>query len=113
MKLFHPNEKKDSDPFLFYTTIHERRNPISADTVARFFNIYAKKAHEKCAETPEHIHPPMLRHTRAMPLYRNGMPMIGYVSLQVYAKWLFRGFLVDTYYFQYVADFLEITFDSA
>ena len=76
MKLFHPNEKKDSDQFLFYTTIHERRNPISTDTVARFFNIYAKKAHEKCAETPEHIHPHMLRHTRAMHLYRNGMPMM-------------------------------------
>lgn len=76
MKLFHPNEKKDSEQLLFYTTIHEQHNPLSPDTVARFFNIYAKKAHNECAEIPEHIHPHMLRHTRAMHLYRNGMPMV-------------------------------------
>ena len=76
MRLFHPNEKKDSEQLLFYTTIHEQHNPLSPDTVARFFNIYAKKAHNECAEIPEHIHPHMLRHTRAMHLYRNGMPMV-------------------------------------
>ena len=29
-----------------------------------------------CPEVPEHIHPHMMRHTRAMHLYQSGMPMV-------------------------------------
>lgn len=36
---------------------------------------YAKSAREKCTEVPERVHPHLFRHTRAMDLYRAGMPL--------------------------------------
>ena len=48
---------------------------MSADTVALFMKKYGDAALEKCSDMPEHIHPHMLRHTRAMHLYRQGMPI--------------------------------------
>ena len=49
---------------------------MSADTVALFLKKYGKMAHHSCPEIPAHIHAHMLRHTRAMHLYHQGMPMM-------------------------------------
>lgn len=46
------------------------------DTVAAFFAKYGSMAKAVCQEVPEHIHPHMMRHTRAMHLYQSGMPMV-------------------------------------
>lgn len=45
-------------------------------TVAAFFAKYGSMAKAVCQEVPEHIHPHMMRHTRAMHLYQSGMPMV-------------------------------------
>lgn len=76
MKVFHPNESADSTKNIFYTIIHGMQQPMSSDTVARFLQKYADAARLVCQEVPNHVHPHMIRHTRAMHLYRQGMPMM-------------------------------------
>lgn len=73
---FHPGEDDHSEALLFYTVIHGAQQKMSPDTVAAFFVKYGKTAKAACPEVPEHIHPHMIRHTRAMHLYQSGMPMV-------------------------------------
>lgn len=75
LKKFHPDEPADSERYVFYTVIHGSQNRMSHDNAADFIKRYGLMAVQKCAEMPEHLHPHMLRHTRAMHLYRNGMPL--------------------------------------
>ncbi len=63
------------DEYLFYTVIHGIRQPMSADCVARFMQIYGETARQECPEVPLRVHPHQLRHTRAIHYYRNGMPL--------------------------------------
>lgn len=75
MGTFFSDGLQNDDAFLFYTTIHGSRQPLSADTVALFLHKYGDSARLRCPEIPSSIHPHMLRHTRAMHLYREGLPM--------------------------------------
>jgi site-specific recombinase XerD len=75
LQKFHQSETLQSDKLLFYTTIHDVQQPMSADTVALFLKKYALMARKDCLEVPEKIHPHMLRHTRAMHLYQQKMPL--------------------------------------
>jgi site-specific recombinase XerD len=75
LKAFHKNASLKSTDYLFYTIIHNHKNKMSPDTVALFMSKYGKLSKEKHPEMPSHIHPHMLRHTRAIHLYRNGMPL--------------------------------------
>ena len=45
-------------------------------------NIYADLAREKCPDIPEHVHPHLWRHSRAMHLYQHGM------DLTLISQWL-------------------------
>jgi len=76
LKEFHPVSSRQSDDLLFYTVIHDKRNPMSADTVSVFMKKYGEKARALCPEFPSNITPHMMRHTRAMHFYREGMPRI-------------------------------------
>src|SRR5262249_55437296 len=58
----HRDEPASSDAFVFFTTIHGQRQPVSADTVAAFLNAYAQSAGATCPEMPKRVHPHMLRH---------------------------------------------------
>jgi len=91
---FHHVHHTVSGDFLFYTTIHGRRNQMSPDNAAYFMKKYGQAAKLKCPEVPVRVHPHQLRHTRAIHLYRGGMPLallsefLGHVSIsttQVYA----------------------------
>jgi site-specific recombinase XerD len=88
LKTFHPDHTPQSDEFLFYTIIHNTRHPLSADTVAAFMKKYGEMARQTCPEVPERVHPHMMRHTRAMHYYHEGMPLImlaeilGHVDIQ-------------------------------
>jgi site-specific recombinase XerD len=75
LSVFHENTDTSSDAFVFYTVIHGNTNALSPDTVERFMQQYGENAQKDCNEIPIHIHPHMLRHTRAIHLYRNGMPL--------------------------------------
>jgi len=76
LQQFHCGASPDSDAYVFYTTSHGTRQPMSHDTAAAFIKLYGESAGQACPEMPEHVHPHMLRHTRAMHLYRQGMPMV-------------------------------------
>lgn len=76
LKKFHPHETAGSEAPLFYTVIHGTQQRMSPDPVAAFLNKYGKMAALKCTEVPPHIRPHMLRHSRAMNLYRAGMPLV-------------------------------------
>lgn len=73
-----------ADPLelLFYTDRKGIRSQMSADNVEKFIAKYASMAHSVFPEVPGHIYPHMWRHSRAMHLYRNGMP------LELVAEWL-------------------------
>jgi site-specific recombinase XerD len=94
IQAFHGKPPYDKDGFVFYTTSHNTRTQMSADTVALFMKEYGAAALKKCSDMPEHLHPHMLRHTRAMHLYRQGMPIhllseylghVNFESTKVYA----------------------------
>ncbi len=72
---FHRHATGCQDDYLFYTTIRQERRPMSCDNVARFIKQYGETARKKCRDIPGNVHPHQLRHTRAIHLYRNGMPL--------------------------------------
>lgn len=67
---------------MFYTIHRHQKTPMSDDNVARFIKKYCSEARKFCAEVPENVHPHMFRRSRAMHLYRSGMP------LALLAEWL-------------------------
>ncbi len=75
IQLFHRKMSPERSEYVFYTKNHNTRTQMSADTAALFMKNYGTEAHALCDDVPEHIHPHMLRHTRAMHLYRQGMPI--------------------------------------
>lgn len=85
---FHESEPMHLEDYLFYTVTHNQRHQMSPDTVAAFMKKYGESAKATCPEMPERIHPHLMRHTRAMHLYRNGMPLallsdfLGHSSLE-------------------------------
>lgn len=72
---FHPNEKGDSDKNVFYTVSHYQQHEMSNDNVGKFIERYGKQAAKVSPGMPEKVTPHMLRHTRAMHLYKRGMPL--------------------------------------
>jgi site-specific recombinase XerD len=79
-KVFHPNSIVETP--LFYTIHRHKSQPMSHDNVARFLNVYASSAHNICPEIPQKVKSHQLRHSRAMGLYRKGMP------LSLLSEWL-------------------------
>jgi len=75
LNIYHTGENNDSEEFIFYTVIHGIRQPLTESCVQKFMQKYGESAHLQCLEIPAKIHPHMLRHTRAIHLYREGMPM--------------------------------------
>ncbi len=72
---YHPERNDSTDRFLFYTVIHNKICRMSEDNVAYFMKRYGEAARKLCPETPERVHPHLLRHTRAMHLYQSGVPL--------------------------------------
>ena len=73
---FHPNtaELPATRP-VFYSTYHGQPSRLSADTVAAVVNQAAQTARTACPSIPENIHCHMLRKTKAMDLYQQGIPL--------------------------------------
>lgn len=85
---FHPDGHARPEDYLFYTTTHNQRHQLSTDTVEAFMKKYGESARNCCLEIPERVHPHQMRHTRAIHLYRNGMPLallsdfLGHASIE-------------------------------
>ena len=70
---FHHDSRKDVH--LFYTKHRGEKTPMSDDNVSRFLKKYAAQARIGNPHVPDHVHPHMFRHSRAMHLYQGGMPL--------------------------------------
>lgn len=76
LERFHPLKTRDGADFFFFTVSHGERHRMSPDNVAYFMKKYGEMAKQVCPEIPDRVHPHQLRHTRAIHLYRDGMPMV-------------------------------------
>lgn len=72
-KVYH--EYSTQNELLFYTIHKREKTAMSDDNVARFLSSHASMARKTNKNVPAKVHPHMIRHSRAMHLYRNGMPL--------------------------------------
>ncbi len=72
---FHPEPTKKGSDYFFFTVSHGERHRMSPDNAACFMKRYGEQARYSCPEIPNRVHPHQLRHTRAIHLYRDGMPL--------------------------------------
>jgi len=70
---FHDGSPADTP--LFYATSHGRIHPLSHDTVENMIKKYSKICSEQGTTMPDKPHCHMIRKTRAMDLYKSGMPL--------------------------------------
>ena len=80
--VFHPDAGSNPEEPLFYTERKGVRCAISDDTIRVILNKYADMARQHSSTIPERVYPHLLRHSRAMHLYQNGM------DLSLIAQWL-------------------------
>lgn len=80
---------------LFYTEIHGSKCRMSDDNVARFIDKYAALARKSCDGVPENVTPHMFRHSRALYLYRKGVP------LPLISEWLGHSNMETTLIYAY------------
>lgn len=73
---FHPNHTRlPATRPLFYSVRQGQPAPLSADTVANVLTAAADTARAECPTIPARIHCHMLRKTKAMDLYQQGIPL--------------------------------------
>ncbi|WP_320128729.1 site-specific integrase [uncultured Sphaerochaeta sp.] len=71
--MFHP-AKEPKRP-LFYAMKSNGPSKLSTDAISALLKKYGEKASKTCVEIPPGLYPHLLRKTRAMHLYLNGMPL--------------------------------------
>ena len=73
IKDFHHDGNPDSP--LFYARTYGEIHPLSHDTVEKMIKSYSDQCSKAGTSMPEKPHCHMIRKTRAMDLYKNGMPL--------------------------------------
>lgn len=68
---------------------------MSDDNVARFLKGYVTSARKQCDEIPDKVTPHMFRHSRAIHLYRKGVPLV------LISEWLGHSNLETTLIYAY------------
>lgn len=74
LDMFHPEHSRKKTDYVFYTYGGPQKR-MSEDTVAAFVKKYGSLAKQICPSIPDRVHPHMLRHTRAMHLYQDGIAL--------------------------------------
>ena len=75
LRRFHSLSDEGTGEPLFYSTRSGAPHNLSTDAVGVMLKNYARSSRQTCCEVPERVHPHLFRHTRAMDLYRAGMPL--------------------------------------
>jgi len=74
LKEFHGSSMKSQLP-LFYSKSHGQLNELSSDTFEKMIKKYTNICRSKGQTMPENVHCHMVRKTRAMDMYREGVPL--------------------------------------
>ena len=82
MKEFHPRGNAESGLTVFYVLRNGARKRMTEDNVRKLVRHYGDIARNADPEVMGNLHPHVLRHSRAMHLYQNGMP------LEMLSQWL-------------------------
>lgn len=72
LKEFHPEMNENP---LFYSLLDGKPHRLSTDSISIVLKSAADKARENCEAVPERVHCHMIRKTKAMDLYKNGVPL--------------------------------------
>ena len=70
---FHLNS--NSDEYLFYSKLDNKPHQLSTDSISLILKKAADIARNKCDKVPNNVHCHLLRKTKAMDLYKNGVPL--------------------------------------
>ncbi len=72
LKEFHPQMNECP---LFYSLLDGKPHRLSTDSISLVLKSAADKARGTCEAVPERVHCHMIRKTKAMDLYKNGVPL--------------------------------------
>ena len=72
---FHPNGVSGNIAPLFYSMHQGNPKSLSTDAVSVILKKCGERAAKTCPDVPDRVNPHLIRHTRAMHLYRAGMPL--------------------------------------
>lgn len=72
LREFHPNMEENP---LFYSLLDGKPHRLSTDSISLVLKSAADKARETCEVIPDRVHCHMIRKTKAMDLYKNGVPL--------------------------------------
>ncbi len=72
---FHRYSTENTGMPLFYAITHGKVHKLSIDTPEKMIKRYAKKLTDTCPLMPKNVHCHMIRKTRAMHLYQEGIPL--------------------------------------
>lgn len=72
LREFHPNMEENP---LFYSLLDGKPHRLSTDSISLVLKSAADKARKTCEVIPDRVHCHMIRKTKAMDLYKNGVPL--------------------------------------
>lgn len=72
LKEFHP---VGNEAPLFYSLLDRKPHRLSTDSISLILKTAADKVRETCKDVPDNVHCHLIRKTKAMDLYKNGVPL--------------------------------------
>jgi len=75
LREFHGSENETADSPLFYAMRNGQKQGLSVDTPEKMLKRYTKNLSATCPSMPHNVHCHMIRKTRAMDLYQEGVPL--------------------------------------
>lgn len=72
LKEFHPTGNESP---LFYSLLDGKPHQLSTDSISLVLKTAADKARQTCKDVPDNVHCHLIRKTKAMDLYKNGVPL--------------------------------------
>ena len=66
LAIFHSDEAIHSEQYLFYSKGNGQRYRMTTENTRKIMKLYVQGVKQSCPNVPEHLHPHLWRHSRAM-----------------------------------------------